>query len=243
MHREPERASLARPGRRTPRRARARSSSRLVAGEVGKLGDLRAGAHEHAAAVDENRHAEIDVLHPRQRDRRRAAFGVDAARLHRFEAIRRIDGLPDDLQRRQLQALLDRRRDRSAELGRVAAHVAVAVGVRERRRVIAIGERDRSAVADAVERRARCARLRGEAESQHQNAQRLGSHRWNRALAGTCSSRPRAGATASVTERCVGPVAETAPIQRPSQFFPARVKCAVERRIPQAGNAALQANS
>jgi hypothetical protein len=120
-------------------------------------------AHGERAPVDEDRNAEIDALHPRQRDRRRAALGVGTGRGDGLETRIGSNRYPIDLEIGEPELVPDRLRDARAELDGIASHVAVPVAKRERRRAVAVGEHDRLPVADALERRrgervARCER-------------------------------------------------------------------------------------
>ena len=112
-------------------------------------------AHGKRSAIDEDRHAEVHALHARQRDRRRAAFGVGATRGDGVNARIAIDGDPLHVELRQLQRPLDVRRDTRAQLDAVAAHLAVAILERKRAGAFPIREHYCVSITNTLERRRR----------------------------------------------------------------------------------------
>src|SRR5207245_841709 len=81
----------------------------------------------------------------------RAAFHIDLAAGDCVQAVGRVESCPLDFQRREPEALLDRRRNARTQLGAVSAHAAVALFERERSGARAITQAQRSVGLDALE--------------------------------------------------------------------------------------------
>ena len=150
-----------------------------LAVQIRELLELGVGPSEYAAAVDEDRQAEIDPLVTRERHGRRAALDVDPALGYRIEAVARFECDPVELQRREPELLLDRRCDARAQLDAVPAHSAVALLERKRRRAGAVTEMDDAVGSNAVERPRRAADRHAAANIRHAAIQtRKPSMRW-----------------------------------------------------------------
>ena len=146
--------------------------------EVGPARQRLLRPHERAAAVDEDRHAEVDPFHPGQRHRRRPAFGIDLAVHDVGDARFAVDRAPLDLQVGQIERLRDCRHHLLAQLDRVPADPAVALPDRKRWRRLPITERDLAGRLDAIERgrRRECARGHGQQQRHQQAAEGLFDH-------------------------------------------------------------------
>jgi hypothetical protein len=215
---------------------RARDDRDALALQLVEARQVRLVAHEHRAAVDVDRHAEVDRGHARERDRRRAALEVDLAVRDRLDPVGGGQRAPLDLDRVDAGRLADLGGRLLAQLDRVAAHAAVAVLVRERGGVVAVAHQDRAGDLDTVERRSCERRSRhGEAAERECNEpdsgrQSHGIRRGAKARRGECSIPSRPLATAG---RPLSPTFHGAALIRPlRRIVPILIAAALAAPLP-----------
>ncbi len=174
-------------------RGRARDDGDLPALQVGQARQVILFAHQHAAAIDEDGHREVDALHPGERDGRGAALGIGLAGRHGIESIRRVHRPPFDLHRRDGERLADGRRHLLAQFDGIALRAPVARLERKRRRAVAIGEGDGAGRLDPVQRRRRrggdCRPSPAAATAHRKNRSRLLAFGTGAELVGICSAK------------------------------------------------------